>query len=453
MNALILIGRLRKVKARPTTLYACAPLLIAVAWWLCFVPGFYSGDSFGALGEASGRISTAYTAVWPLYLRVLTLHGKYPAVATLVNVLLLTYAVQFWAKATLSARVAPMVTILMAATPLVGAIGITLWHDVPMTSGLLIMVGIASRTNWFHRRLATIDYVHLIGAAVLTAFRPNGVPTLVLFFTSAIVAKRTRRLAGHAILAMSAAITVWVAATLITGNRTLVMAVFAQEWMRSDISCLLSRDPSLVPDDTANFAEIGGKPAWAKSSGCWGLNPLGLETDRLNRSLDLVPGIWTKTAFASPVAVLRAHLDRNAYLLPIPRPHALRTPFIHSTIEFPDRGIAWMNPKLSNAVRNYVRAWNAARGVLAFAGLWLLVLILLARYAPPVILNLDPTVRMAFSLAALLFITAPIADARYTLVVLISGQASLLAVVIDAILRRSPSIATDAAESDALQRA
>ncbi len=431
----ILIGSDPKVKhARSARLLAWGPYVIAVLWWLCFIPGFYSADSFGALNEAAGEITPAYTAIWPLYLRALTVRGQFPAAATLVDVLILTYAVQFWARATLDRRLGDRISVLMTATPLVGAIGITLWHDVLMTAGLLLLAGVASSTNWFRAKLANWDLAHLLIASALLCFRPNGPPTLAAFFGLTFLLKATRQIAVCALIAGATAMAVWGGATIATGNRSLVMPVFAQEWMRSDLSCLLSRDPTLVPDATDHFAAIGGVKAWTRSSGCWGLNPLGLRSSELHRSLEVIPGIWLNTALASPAAILRAHIDRNAYLIPVPRLHALNTPFIHSTIELPGHGIAWLNPRWSEAARTYVRLWNAGRGVLAFAGAWLLVLMVLMRSRMD--FNLGPTVLSALALAGLLFVTAPIPDARYALFILITGQAAMAAAVLDAMEKR-----------------
>ena len=69
-------------------------VLTSVIWWLAFYPGFYSGDSFGALNQAkTGPITNVYTAAWPLTIRVLTLGGRVPGLATLACVLALSYAV------------------------------------------------------------------------------------------------------------------------------------------------------------------------------------------------------------------------------------------------------------------------------------------------------------------------------------------------------------------------
>jgi hypothetical protein len=416
---------LRKVMEGPAS-YA-----VALAWWLCFRPGFYSADSFGALGEASsGHISAAYTAVWPLFLRMVTLEGRFPGIATLIDGLLLVYALGVWCRAALPPRAARFTPVLMAATPLVGAIGITLWHDVPMTSGLLLLAGIATSTNWFSSRATRTDGVHLVGASVLCAFRPNGMPTLVGFFALAVALRcNPRRTALMGLVAALTALAVSLGAAAATGSTSLFSAPFAQEWMRADVSCALSRDVSLVKaGDRGRLSTFTGFDGWANSAACVSMNRLPLDAQQLKQSLEVIPGIWFNLARAHPFTMLGVHAYRNAYLLPWPRLRALDTPFIHSTIEFPDRGISWANPRLAERARNYVRAWNAARGLLAYAGFWLVVLTGLAmtRSARRSSLAMGPTVILSLSLMALLFVTAPIPDARYALFVLVTGESALL---------------------------
>lgn len=407
-------------------------LLVAAGWWLCFHPGFYSADSFAALAEAqSGRITTAFTAQWPLFIRLITFGTRFPALATLADALVLTYTLWLWCQAALPFRVASRTHVLMVATPLVGAMGITLWHDIFMTSGLLLISAVVTSTRWLSGPFGGRDYVHLMGGSILAGFRPNGLPTLLCFlFIVAIVEKHSRVL-KRASLAVATCIGVSAAATFATGNTSLISTAYAQEWMRADLSCILSRTPKLIRiADQETLAALGGIARWSSPAGCSWLNPLPLTSAQFEESQRVVPRIWLTMAASNPFAVARIHADRHAYLIPIPRARVLNTPFLHSTIEFHDRGIQWAHPGLAQQLRKYVRAWNAARGVLAFAGLWFVVLGVLQVLRRRGSFELRPTILMSACLTTLLFITAPIPDARYALFVLITGQAALLAVVI-----------------------
>jgi hypothetical protein len=235
------------------------------------------------------------------------------------------------------------------------------------------------------------------------------------------------RAALYGCLAAAIAFAVSLGASAIASHPPMIHPHYAQEWMRADISCMLSSHPDAVADaDRTRLAAVGGVAAWTNQAACQWLNHPPLSDSDLQHALDVIPGVWLRTAAAHPVYVTAIHVERQAYLLPIPTARALNPPFIHSTIEYQGRGVEWLNPRVAGVARNYVRVWNACRSVFAFAGLWMIVLIVLEAAAPrgsPC--GLGPTILFSASLISLLFITAPIPDARYALFVLVTGQAAL----------------------------
>jgi hypothetical protein len=76
-----------------------------------------------------------------------------------------------------------------------------------------------------------------------------------------------------------------------------------------------------------------------------------------------------------------------------------------------------------------MRAWNAARGLTGWAGLWGLVLICLTVAGRK--RNLVSPTAMSVTLMAIIFVVAPIPDGRYVLFVLIAGQLALLGNIVE----------------------
>ena len=59
--------------------------IIGLIWWLIFLPGFYTDDSFAVLNMAkSGNITSEWTAIWGIFVRIATLGGARPELATLI---------------------------------------------------------------------------------------------------------------------------------------------------------------------------------------------------------------------------------------------------------------------------------------------------------------------------------------------------------------------------------
>ena len=408
---------------------------IQFLWWVVFFPGFFSGDSFTAIRMAkSGELGNSFTASWALYVRTFSLHGNAIALLTLINGLLLVYSVTRLGYAIFSARTAAISTFLLTLTPVVSGMGITLWHDILMSAGILLV------TSFFinvHKEIG--DYkklliLELLPGAVLSSFRPNGLPTIAVFaalYAVFILLKhrqhfvQTVKFLVTAFL-LSAFITV-VGSNLILGLSP-VNNYYAQEWMRNDISCYA---------DSASgdgFVEeyipgIGSTESWRSSSACTFLNGATISGDEKVAAQKYVPSAWL-TLFKQDFAfILSTHAERNAYLIPIPIFGIPTEPFLHSTIEFKDQGIAWAFPSIAEKARIPMRAWNAARGLTGWAGLWGLVLVSLMVVGRKK--NLVPPAVMSVGLMAIIFVVAPIPDGRYALFVLIAGQLAFIGKIVE----------------------
>lgn len=408
-------------------------VVTSFVWWLIFYPGFYSVDSFGALSQAkTGHISNVYTAAWPLTLRFLTFGGRVPGLATLTCVLLLSYSVTYLCRSALPKSSAKLTAVILLVTPGVGAMGITLWHDIPMTAGLLMTLSVIIKSASFKTRLLRPDWIHLVLGVVLATYRPNGLATLFVFFFFLFLLNRSAQVLKFGAFSLLVALTFSILTTWVAGERSLVSPAYAQEWMRSDIACDWATNPSTVSKEVQDEMEkVAPLSQWNNGAGCTFLNNLRFSSDQIARSTKTVPGIWVQVFKTDPIGVLQIHRTRNAYLLPIPTTRAMHPPFINSIIEIPDQGISFAAPKVVTIFRPYVRAWNGLRPITAFAGLWLAVLVGLAIFSKQSRKSTLPAIAMSVALEGILFVFAPIPDGRYALPVLIVGQALALGFALD----------------------
>lgn len=405
----------------------------SLIWWGLFYPGFYSGDSFGALDQAkSGDISNIYTAVWPLTLEIITLGGRVPALGTLACVLILSYTVTYFCRIALPTSSAKLTTALLLITPGVGAMGITLWHDIPMTAGLVLVLSVTVKTANFKTRLMKSEWIHLILGVVLATYRPNGIATLFVFFLFLFILNRTAQVFKIGLLSVVIALAFSMITTWTVGERSLVSSVYAQEWMRSDIACTWATKPGVISQTSQHEMEqVASLSQWNNASGCTFLNGLQFSAEQVDKSTKLVPSIWRQIFRSDALGIFKIHATRNAYLLPIPTTRATHPPFINSIIEFPNKGIAFAAPKVVSTFRPYVRAWNALRPITAFAGLWLVVQLGVAIFSKRSRRSALPAIAMSLALEGILFAFAPIPDGRYALPVLIVGQALALGFALD----------------------
>ena len=397
--------------------------LIPFVWWITFFPGFYSGDSFGAVAMATtGELTNAGTASWAIYVRVFSLFGHAFPVLTLLSGVVLVYGVTQLAYAIFEDTSAAISSFFLTLTPVVAGMGITLWHDIPFTSGLLLTVAFFIAWTKHPEKIKSNFFLMLVPGAVLASFKPNGLPTLLIFGILISLIKKTRASSKY----LATAILISGVVTLIGSNviisKSPINDHYAQEWMRGDISCFAAsaKGQGFVEKEIPG---IGNTAKWASKEGCSFLNKADLSMEEKIASEKYVPSAWFQLLQRDPLFVFNTHLTRHAYLVPLPLWGIPTSPFLHSTIEFQDGRIVWAFPSIAEKARVIMRAWNATRGVTGWVGLWLLVLIGLAIFRKQK--TLIPAIVMSLSIMGVLFIVAPIPDGRYALFVLIAGQLAL----------------------------
>lgn len=394
--------------------------LVQLFWWVIFFPGFFSADSFAAVNMArTGELTNSYTASWALYVRIFSFHGNAIWLLTLINGIILVYSLTAFSYSVFKQSTAAISSFLLTLTPLVWAMGITLWHDILMTAGLLLLVT-------FYTNMLKIDsfpksqlIFHLLLGSILVTFRPNGLPTTIVFSLFLFFYNRKVRTLKFTAISFVISIAVTIFTSLIILGLSPINTYYAQEWMRNDLSCFASTKEGTGFIE-ANIPEIGTTEEWKSAEACTFLNTSKLNKEELQSSKAHVPNAWVKLAKDKPIFIITTHAKRNAYLLPVPiygLPHA---PFLHSTIEYSGQKIEWAFSNLANQSRFLIRSWNAMRGVIAWAGLWMIII--MYSYFKFKKLEVAPTLIMSISSLSVLLVVAPIPDARYALFTIMTGQ-------------------------------
>ena len=409
--------------------------LIQFVWWIIFFPGFFSSDSFGVVEMAkSGELGNSFTASWALYVRIFSFHGHAIALITLINGLVLVYSVSRLGYALFLKPVAAISTFLLTLTPVVSGMGITLWHDILMSAGMLLVTTFFINLQKDPTNARKCVLPELIPGSILISFRPNGLPTIAVFallYGLFIFIKHRLRFFQTAkmlviVILMSTLVTI-IGSNVILGLSP-INKYFAQEWMRNDISCYADTNGGKGFVER-NIPGIGTTDRWKSSAACAFINDSKVSGEEKIKAERYIPSALFALLKQDPFFVLKTHVKRNAYVIPIPIFGIPKAPFLHTTIEFKNQGINWAFPSVAEKARLPMRAWNAVRGITGWAGLWGLVLIGLAFFARQK--DLLPTIAMSAALLGILFVVAPIPDGRYALFVLIAGQLALVGYIVE----------------------
>ena len=393
---------------------------IAFLWWLAFNPGFYSGDSFAAINMArSGNISSEWTAIWAIAVKFLTINGSHPELATLFFSQLFAFSISLFAHSLFKGKSAIWGSAVLCVTPLAGAMGITLWHDIPMTSGfLLVATGYLRYVRKEPHAIALLTF-----GLVFSSFRYNGIPTILLSLILLAIFFRPKK---FIVVALVSTIGVGVLTSGLDTRFSPPTSTHSDgliNWMRYDLSCYAAN----FSDEEFFLKEFKGKTTlefWKSSQACTWFNDSEAFFKRPANLSGNIPSAWLALTLKEPLFVLTTHMKRHEYLNPLPFYGPPRMPFIHTTIEFPGENIYFMNPDLSEKLRIYPRIWNYFNFIFGFSGFWLMMIFIFAWRKRN---------RNYFGLGVLglvlnggLFVFAIISDARFSLFVLISSQLIVL---------------------------
>jgi hypothetical protein len=403
--------------------------LVQIFFWIIFFPGFFSGDSFAAVDMArTGDLTNSYTASWAIYVRLFSLFGHAIGLLTLLGGLLLVFAITHFTYSIFGKKIAAISSFFMTITPLVWGMGITLWHDIQMTSGLLLVAAFLVKIHKGEKASRIEISTQLILGAILVSFRPNGLPTLLVFSFLFILISRNKEITRYCLTSITTTAVVAVLGSNVILGLSPINNYFAQEWMRNDISCF-ANTPKGSGFVESNISGIGNTETWKSAAACTFLNTAEVSIKEKIAAEKYVPDAWFTLLKSEPLFVLQTHLKRNAYLNPIPVYGLPTSPFLHTTIEIKDQGIEWAFPSVAEKTRAPIRAWNAARVVTGWAGLWfaLTLLILIGSKRRELLVPF----LMSSALLGVLFIFAPIPDGRYAMFPLIVGQLALIGKVVE----------------------
>jgi hypothetical protein len=402
-------------------------------------PGLFGEDSLITLGQArSGNVDVWFTAWWVYIIDALTFGTRAIPLLTLCGVLLLSWSIREWAVAIFPrVRARAWAIALICATPLVGALGIQVRHDAWMVAGFLLCLAVITRRySSPEARWRAIDYLQLLLAIVLIPTRHNGLGTLIAAAVIGLIAIRHQRVRFAFTIAI-VAIGVFVVTQLATraaGREHSIDPVQAVEWMMADVSCLTT-DPSveLTDEQWRAIEPIASRSDWQEPVACRFVSPLLIaptfRAEQVEPNMRGLARTWWTLAMRYPLKMIAVHLRRvNLFLPPFigGAPTQSNTPFLHSTILPNDFDLRWAFPRIAEAARLPVRAWNAMRAVLANAALWLAVLLVIAWRRRDLRTNLMPTIVVCVALEAGLLATAPISEGRYGLLILVTGQLAAL---------------------------
>jgi len=202
-----------EVSGRDRLTLLAVVMLPMLVWWAAFYPGTFTNDSLSIVDQIrSDTWSNAHTNAYVAFVWVTSFGGHQWGLVAFAQIILLALGIASLGEVFIRSGVPkPLVMIastMFALLPQVGAFAVTMWKDVPSSSGVLMLASalLARRVPGSSQR-STL-WLTGAGALLLGAFRWNGPIALVLLSVFVLILERRSSLKVVAVLLGVAAMSV-----------------------------------------------------------------------------------------------------------------------------------------------------------------------------------------------------------------------------------------------------
>ena len=382
--------------------------------WIALYPGYFSSDSLNSVKDLGDlNFNGGQGVVWSIYVFISSLFGFSPALSTLTGLIILNLSIIYFCNIFCDTR-QNFTVIAILAMPSTWSFGLTLWHDVTFSAGMLIALALLKKSNTFANNLTHKDFLLFLSSNFLLLTRLNGVIFCVVFLSIFMWNKRNQLHQNEKSLIIILFLGILVAIQLVGSTKQEQVLRSGQYFMRADISCIAAKKAHLL-NSVLTVDEVA---AWKSAQACSWFNTSQIELSQENLRTVEISRIYFYLFINHPEELLRVHWDRNGYIFdPI---GSLKTPapFIHSHNDWnQSRGL--LGEKTFTLFNDLSRIANLLRGIVANSGFFALTILLLFvfRYK-----SLRYCVAFGSALSLLMFVIAPHPDTRFIFANVLIGQ-------------------------------
>lgn len=157
-------------------------LVISFAWYLSLFPGRLGSDYSKAIVMIQGGESTSWwTSLFWWFLRISSLEGRSIAIASSLCLMGLGYSLLYLCESLPGKKtVNRLALLLVGLTPMYGAFGVNVSHDVFQVAGILIFTGFQFRVFNARDKISTADYLAVTLASAMVLTTHYGLPLVAV---------------------------------------------------------------------------------------------------------------------------------------------------------------------------------------------------------------------------------------------------------------------------------
>lgn len=161
-----------------------AQISVMSLWLIAVWPGSFSPDSLDSINQVrTSKYSDWSPVTFQIYLKIITINGKYLILAPISNLILLSFTLNiifFHLNPSLSCAKRVNLSTLLLCTPFIGQMGLQVWKDIPFSC--FVLIGSTIFFNSIRRGLTLRKILwSVFFLSIGTSFRHDGIVWLCLF--------------------------------------------------------------------------------------------------------------------------------------------------------------------------------------------------------------------------------------------------------------------------------
>ena len=295
-----------------------AYLIISFAWYLSLFPGRLGFDYSKAIVMIqNGESTNWWTSLFWWFLRISSLEGRTIAIASFLCLTGLGYSLFYLCESLPGKKTVNRLSLLLVSlTPIYGAFGVNVSHDVFQVAGILIFTGFQFRVFSAREKIGTADYLAVTLASAMVLTTHYGLPLVavnVFLFLFQKYFKLAFLIAGSTVLI----------STISTIGITQVPTYGLVIPIMGDLKCVAQLETAELSDADWNFLlSLAPKNEWTDPKTCsftdYSLGDMkSIDLGEIEFNSNLVSN-YLRIATKNPAVVAMAHFQRASVALPPP---------------------------------------------------------------------------------------------------------------------------------------
>ena len=293
-------------------------LIVSSTWYLSLFPGRLGFDYSKAIVMIQNGESTSWwTSLFWWFLRISSLEGRTIAIASFLCLTGLGYSLFYLCESLPGKKTVNRLSLLLVSlTPIYGAFGVNVSHDVFQVAGILIFTGFQFRVFSAREKIGSADYLAVTLASAMVLTTHYGLPLVavnVFLFLLQKYFKLAFLIVGSTLL-ISAISPIGITQVPTYG---LVIPIMG------DLKCVAQLETAELSEADWNFLlSIAPKSEWTKPKTCSFIDysiedmpSVKLADIEFNKSL---VSNYLRISAKNPAVVAMAHFQRASVALPPP---------------------------------------------------------------------------------------------------------------------------------------